>query len=162
MNSPYAPVSESPLSSPADRPLNILVVDDELCIRQLLSALLKGEGNFVETALNGLDALDKFGDRHWDVVITDRSMPMMGGEELAEEIKRRSPEVAVVMVTGLLPKMQAGGRPAVSAADVMIGKPFSRPGLRAAIEEALSAVAERATSFVIDGGRVDEEVAVAA
>lgn len=64
---------------------NILVVDDSEHIRELLSVLLHEEG-IVDTAVNGRDALSKFADNHFDVVVSDIEMPVMNGIELYENV----------------------------------------------------------------------------
>lgn len=80
--------------------INILVVDDEKEILNLNSRVLSDEGYSVRTAVNGVKALEliKEGYRP-DLLITDRSMPEMGGEELAEKFKEKLPGVPIIMST---------------------------------------------------------------
>src|ERR1700722_1548408 len=82
------------------RALRLLVVDDEPVLREVLSLFFQAEGHEVETAANGFLALEQFGKGRWDAVITDRAMPEMPGDELAVEIKKRSPGTPVIMITG--------------------------------------------------------------
>jgi DNA-binding response OmpR family regulator len=122
-------------------PLRILVVDDELCIRHILSSFLRLDGHDVETAVDGRDALEKFSVGQWDLVITDRAMPRMNGEELAVAVKARAPGVPVVMVTGLRSAIQqpiGSGGPI----DVVVQKPFTSANLRNAVQEALTGCRE--------------------
>jgi two-component system response regulator YesN len=81
--------------------LNVIVVDDELPLRQELrsfpweswGAALVGE------AENGLEALRLCYDCEPDVVVTDITMPLMNGLELFEQLKRQFPHIQVIMLT---------------------------------------------------------------
>ena len=108
--------------------LNVLFVDDELCIRQLMRELLRDSGLFAETAADGPDALAKFKAGQWDLVFTDYAMPGMNGEELAMELKNLSPSLPVIMVTG-----HAQVPLSKSAIDSVVEKPFTRDKLFSAI-----------------------------
>jgi DNA-binding NtrC family response regulator len=77
----------------------ILVVDDEQIIRESLSFILKKEGYNVEEAANGLDALAKHETNPFDIIITDIEMPEMKGVELLKQIRQRTPQVLVVIIT---------------------------------------------------------------
>lgn len=77
----------------------VLVVDDDSSMRAALSESLEICGFEVDTAEDGAAALKKFGDGHYDVVVTDMRMPRLGGMDVLREIKRRSPETPVILVT---------------------------------------------------------------
>jgi len=77
----------------------VLVVDDEESLRELLSIALKGEGYEVAAAEDGVEALELMEKRPASVVLTDLSMPRMGGMDLLEKIKRRWPETIVMVIT---------------------------------------------------------------
>lgn len=121
--SPYLPFGNS---------YRILVVDDELCIRQVLSALLRDENHQVEVAANGFDALQSFRRSAPDIVLTDRAMPGMDGEQLAREIKKLSPDTPVILVTGLAPRPYNE-----RVIDAMVPKPFTRASLCQVMSAAL-------------------------
>ena len=91
--------SESAASSPAARS-KILVVDDELGIRDLLSYELSSHGYEVLTAVNGEDALEKIKKEKFNLVISDIKMPRMGGLEMLAAIKKIDPDIEVIMSTG--------------------------------------------------------------
>ncbi|MAE45479.1 MAG: hypothetical protein CMJ86_01185 [Planctomycetes bacterium] len=80
--------------------LRVLVVDDEADIRLGLTRLSSSVGAQVEQAENGQAALQILDRWPADVVLTDLMMPKMSGAELLVEIKRRSPETEVVVLTG--------------------------------------------------------------
>jgi response regulator RpfG family c-di-GMP phosphodiesterase len=77
----------------------ILVVDDELVIRQILADFLSMEGYQVQTAEDGKAALDKLEATTFDIVISDMKMPRVGGIELIETIRERGVDVLTVIMT---------------------------------------------------------------
>jgi DNA-binding NtrC family response regulator len=77
----------------------ILVVDDEQIIRESLSFILKKEGYNVEEAVNGNDALSKHEANPFDIIITDIEMPEMKGVDLLKQIRQRTPQTLVVIIT---------------------------------------------------------------
>jgi DNA-binding NtrC family response regulator len=79
----------------------ILVVDDDAAVlfvfRETLHAL--GETNEIVTAQNGLEALNEFRKKPYDLIVTDLKMPDMGGVELTEAIRAASPQTPVIWIT---------------------------------------------------------------
>jgi len=65
----------------------ILVVDDSASIRQLASFTLKSGGYETEEASDGQDALNKANSGKFDLILTDRNMPVMDGIQLAKELR---------------------------------------------------------------------------
>jgi CheY-like chemotaxis protein len=120
--------------APPVKPLRILVVDDEPSVREVLSAMLSDDSHEVETASDGREGFEKFRHGTWDLVMTDRAMPQMNGDQLAIAIKQLNPEMPVVLVTGFADVMQdVGDNP--PAIDAVVRKPFNRNSLRAAIAQ---------------------------
>ena len=81
--------------------VSVLVVDDAMYIRELISLILKNEGYEVIKAANGIEALDKLNGTNIDLLITDRNMPEMNGIELVRRL-RNIPDfksIPVIMVT---------------------------------------------------------------
>jgi CheY-like chemotaxis protein len=107
----------------------VLVVDDDPMIREVISTYLSEDGYSVELATNGREALEKFDASEFDIVLTDRSMPEMGGDELARELKKRKANVPVILLTGFGDIMAAAGeKPA--GVDMVMSKPFTMAGLQ--------------------------------
>lgn len=77
----------------------ILIVDDEEDIRLTLATFLKEEGYQCQTAKDGESALERVRDGGIDVVLTDVSMPGMGGIELMRQVHQWSPETMVLLMT---------------------------------------------------------------
>jgi CheY-like chemotaxis protein len=113
--------------------LRILVVDDEPLIRQVIAGFLNIDRHTVQAVGSGQEALALLlGGSTFDLVITDRAMPDMGGDELASTVKATAPGVPVIMLTGFGELMDATGqRP--SGVDLVVGKPITLAGLRAAV-----------------------------
>lgn len=80
--------------------MTILLVDDEKDIRDLLSMLLMDLGYAVRTAENGEAAIASFRESRPDIILTDIKMPGMNGLALLRAIKKKAPEVEVIMISG--------------------------------------------------------------
>jgi two-component system cell cycle sensor histidine kinase/response regulator CckA len=79
----------------------ILVVDDEMQVREVVSRVLNACGYTVLTSSNGQDALLQFTkDRDIDLVILDMVMPGMGGRECLERLRTEDPGIKVMIATG--------------------------------------------------------------
>ncbi len=79
----------------------ILIVDDEEGVRELLSDFLRTEGFMCDTAGDGTEALEKFRNNGFDLIISDIRMPVMGGLELLKNIKQVDDLTAVIMITAV-------------------------------------------------------------
>jgi len=79
--------------------LRILVVDDDMGIQRTLKEILEADGCAVETAGDGVVALERINAGHLDLVLTDVVMPRMDGYELYQAIRRDHPQLAVLMMT---------------------------------------------------------------
>ena len=88
-----------PLPSPT--PPKVLIVDDNDLMRTLLRGILRGEHyQIIGETRNGALALEFIGRTKPDIVFLDVMMPEMDGLEALQNIKRRYPEIVVVMITG--------------------------------------------------------------
>jgi len=90
---------EQPAPAVAARPLRILV-DDQAMQSELLAHALERDWHTVSVAANGREALELFERREFDLVITDKAMPEMNGDQLAVAVKSREPDIRVIMLTG--------------------------------------------------------------
>ncbi len=112
---------------------HVLVVDDEGTMRCAVSEVLKKSGYEVVAAGSGEDALEKFSEGLFNLVITDIKMPGMGGMELLLEIKKRSPRIPVVMMTAFGTIETAVAAMKQGAVDYLL-KPFSADILEEVVE----------------------------
>jgi CheY-like chemotaxis protein len=116
--------------------LEILVVDDEPQVREVLTGLLHAEGHHCETAGHAAEGIHRFRERRFDMVIADKAMPGMSGDQMALSIKSIAPGVPFVLLTGFGSFLRGTDLPGV---DVIASKPITRAGLREAVEKALKA-----------------------
>ncbi|MBW1708636.1 MAG: sigma-54-dependent Fis family transcriptional regulator [Deltaproteobacteria bacterium] len=79
--------------------IRVMVVDDELIVRESLSGWLKMDGYAVETAASAEDALDLLKKQRFNVMFLDNKMPGMDGLELLDRLKEEEPDMAVIMIT---------------------------------------------------------------
>jgi nitrogen-specific signal transduction histidine kinase/CheY-like chemotaxis protein len=113
---------------------HVLVVDDDHRALVAVASILEAEGHDVDTADSGGDALDKLLVQTFDVIVTDRAMPGMNGDQLASAVKLVKPDVGVIMLTGFGDMMEtAGERP--QDVDKVVSKPVSISALREALAE---------------------------
>ncbi len=80
--------------------ITILVVDDEKAIRDGCHRVLTGKGYEVVTAENGQIALDVLSKGRIDIVLLDLKMPVMGGEEVLDVVRKTYPDIPVIIITG--------------------------------------------------------------
>ncbi len=114
----------------------ILVVDDDLSVRQFLTIMLERAGYTVKAAASARDAL-RFVERHeFDLVITDLKMPDIDGMELLKRVKQESPTTEVIMITAYGTTDTAVEAMKKGAYDYVI-KPFKIDELQLIVEKAI-------------------------
>jgi two-component system response regulator PilR (NtrC family) len=116
--------------------IKLLVVDDELSMREFLSILLEREGYEVSVAGSAEDALRMMDSGLFDLVLSDVNMPELSGIELLGRIKEKSPETAVLMLTAFSTAEQAVEAMKLGAYDY-IGKPFKNEEIKQLVKNAL-------------------------
>jgi len=116
--------------------IRILVVDDELSMREFLGILLEGEGYQVDQADSAEQALRLMDGERFELVISDVSMPGLGGIELLSRIKAQAPETAVLMITAFTTAEQAVEAMKLGAYDY-IAKPFKVEEVKVLVRKAL-------------------------
>jgi PAS domain S-box-containing protein len=137
--------SAQPQSEPKAQPLDaaqhlhVLVVDDEAVVRRIVGEYLKLDGHIVEAANSGLEGLEKFRNTRFDLVLLDRAMPGMNGDQVAATIKSTNPAVPIIMLTGFGGMMEAADEKPVGV-DLILGKPVTISALRTALSKAVASV----------------------
>ena len=79
---------------------NILIVDDEKAIRKTLGEILSYEGYKMDEAGDGEEALKRFKEKSYDVVLCDIKMPKMDGIEFLERAREFNPDIPIIMISG--------------------------------------------------------------
>src|SRR5215472_15265695 len=117
---------------------SILVVDDESEIREGLEILLKGEGYGVASAETGESGLAKLEEHPYDLLLLDVSLPDRNGLDMLKEIRRRDPDLSVVLITayGSIDMARAAFK---NGAMDYITKPWSNDELLAQVAQAVEA-----------------------
>ena len=114
----------------------VACVDDEPAILSALRRSLRSENYEILTTDSPEHALRWVGTRDISLVITDQRMPLMAGTELLEEISRRSPSTARIILTAY-PGDAIGSRGLRQRTECMISKPWDNRMLRKTIRELL-------------------------
>ncbi len=126
----------------AARPLRLLLVEDNLFVRNSVIAALRRRGHEVWEASDGPEGVARFRDAEedFDAVLLDVVMPTMNGAEVAEEIRAMDPSVRILFMTGYDDDILR---------DVLVGEP--RMGY---IQKpfTLEALVERLARLVVEGG----------
>jgi two-component system response regulator PilR (NtrC family) len=130
----------------------ILVVDDELSMREFLEILLDKQGYLVETAANGEEALQKLDAGDYDLVICDIMMPRVNGMEVLRKTRERDRGALVIMITAFASTESAVEAMKIGAYDY-ITKPFQVDEIKLVVAKAL----EKAR-LVRDNIRLQKEV----
>jgi len=113
----------------------ILLVDDEQSIQTLLSYPLRKEGYHVTSALDGTEALQRFDEGRFDLVVLDLMLPRRDGVEVCRELRQRS-QVPIIMLTAKGSESDKVAGLEVGADDY-ITKPFSMREFRSRVKAAL-------------------------
>jgi DNA-binding response OmpR family regulator len=116
------------------RAKKILLVEDDAAVCYFLERVLRKSGYVVGMAADGSAGLHLFHSQSWDLVITDRAMPQMSGEELAREIRKDGTAPPIVLITGFPSHVD---HPELF--DAVFGKPFSIADLLACLSALLQA-----------------------
>jgi DNA-binding response OmpR family regulator len=131
----------------------ILLVDDEQSIQTLLSYPLRKDGYHVTSALDGTEALRRFEEGRFDLVILDLMLPRMGGVEVCRQLRSRS-QVPIIMLTAKGSETDKVAGLEVGADDY-ITKPFSMREFRSRVKAALRRSRMGAESASETGGAIE-------
>jgi len=111
----------------------ILVVDDEIDMRESLRELLSREGYFVDDAENGVIALEKHTEESYDLIISDIIMPDMDGIALMKKIKETDSKAVMILITGYS-SIQGAIEAIKLGAEDYFTKPFNAAEIKKTIE----------------------------
>ncbi len=124
---------------PTMRPFggHLLVVEDDLEMRDLLKKVLEKEGYQVSTAEDGAVALSMLGGGAYDLVVTDMLMPVKDGLDLLQDVHRSRPTLPVIVVTAF-GDWASYARALEMGAAAFIKKPLRMSELVATVQTTLS------------------------
>jgi two-component system response regulator PilR (NtrC family) len=118
---------------------NLLVVDDELGMRQFLTHLLQREGHMVRVAGNGNEAMALLREERADLLLSDVRMPDMGGIDLLKAARELLPDIEVIMMTAFANVDTARDAFLLGAFD-FVQKPFDNDLLKETVARALAKI----------------------
>lgn len=133
---PAIPATQPSTPTAAAKSLRkILIAEDDSMVREVMVVYLSEDGFEITETENGRECVDAFTreDGKFDLVITDRAMPEMGGDEVALAVKRINPKVPVILLTGFGELMNNEGEKP-EGVDLVVGKPFTMTSLRNALD----------------------------
>ena len=119
--------------------LRLLVAEDEPLVREALCAALTQMGHAVLSTVDGEEAAARLRPGYFDALLTDRSMPRLNGDKLANFARTVDPELPVILISGFGDMMVAAGEHPAGVSRIL-GKPISSASLR----NALSGITRRA------------------
>ena len=115
----------------------MLVVEDEEVIRGLVEQVLRGDGYEVLLAADGDEALELAGRNRVDVLLTDLTMPGIGGHDLADRLRAAAPELKVMFMSGFA-EGNDFSTSALPPATAFLEKPFTFSMLSERMHELIS------------------------
>jgi putative two-component system response regulator len=124
---------DPPLSAPRPVTPSVLVVDDEIAVRELMARWLASGGYDVRTAATADEALQRIHDQPPAVALCDVRMPGRDGLWLAHQIRHDAPETAVIMATGV-PDVGSAVTSLRQGVIDYLTKPFGRDRLRESVD----------------------------
>lgn len=133
------PTTGAPSPAPEPR-ARILVVDDDPMMTQLIADMLSLDGYDIETAPNGVAALQKVQGRPYDLILTDLHMPELDGAALYRELTRRQahPPERIIFLTGTAGESEAH-RLVQETGLPVLRKPFNVVDLLELVQKTLGA-----------------------
>ena len=118
-----------------EKKIKLLVVDDEAIVGKRLKPSLEKHGYEVETLGNGRSAIERIGEKDFDIIITDVRMDDVDGMQILEHVMAKSPFTKVIIITGYA-TVELAREALVKGAFDFIAKPFKPSDLRVIIEKA--------------------------
>jgi len=115
---------------------HILVVDDELSMRELLEYMLKREGYLVTCAQSGQEAIEKLNEQRVDLLLCDIRLGDITGLEVLRASKSKNPDTVVIMISAYASTETAVEAMNIGAYDY-VPKPFDTDELKGTIANAL-------------------------
>jgi two-component system response regulator PilR (NtrC family) len=118
---------------------SLLIVDDELSMRQFLTHLFQRDGHAIRVAENGREAMAMLREQAADVMISDVKMPDMGGIDLLRAARELHPDLEVIMMTAFANEQTAHEAFLLGAFD-FVHKPFDNDLLKEKVARALQKI----------------------
>ncbi len=122
--------------------LNILLIEDELEVRESYVDMFAFLNLEVDTAENGKQGLEKLDVKHYDIIVTDLNMPEIDGLETMRRVKKKDPDIEVIVITGFATIENAVGAMKQGAFDY-ITKPVSLEHVKIVMNKCIQKIMAR-------------------
>lgn len=129
---------------------SILIVDDDIGVRNMLSSVLYDGGYLIEGVENGKEALKACEESSFDVALIDIELPDMKGTELLNRLKKLQPKMIRIIITGH-PSIESAMKAVNERADGYVLKPFE-------VTELLEMIARLLTERTNEYLRISTEI----
>lgn len=149
LETPRATAAAAAARIPANPPQRILVVEDDVDIRQLNAHVLVRSGYQVEAAEDGVAGWEALQTNNFDLLITDHDMPRLSGLELVKKARAAHMALPVILASGSLHTEELERHPWLELAATLL-KPFSPQELLTTVKEVLRA-ADRCGGAAAEG-----------
>jgi DNA-binding NtrC family response regulator len=126
----------APVQEWTDSACRVLLVDDDRDLRSINARLLLESGYQVDTANDGASGWRALNARHYDVLITDNTMPGVTGLELIKKLRSEDMTLAVILASGTAPMDELSQNPWMRI-DALLPKPYTVAQLVRTIDEVL-------------------------
>ena len=137
------------MSDTNDKTLRILVIDDEGIVLDSCRRIFSGEGYEVVTTDSARKGLELATEGRFDVILCDWKMPELDGIDTVEMIDKRSPDSAIVMITGF-PAVERATEALKRGAVDYVAKPFTPEEIVAAVHKAMKRKEQEKAKGVVD------------
>jgi CheY-like chemotaxis protein len=133
-----APVPAPPReAAPRRAGARILIVEDEIAVREVLVDLLAGRGHEIVACEDGTSAVARLGGGPFDLALLDLSMPGLSGWDVATRIRAASPRTPIVLITGWGDQIDPS-EARLRGIDAVVPKPFDLEEVAAVVDSALA------------------------
>lgn len=129
---------------------SVLIVDDDIGVRNMLSSVLYDEGYLIEGVENGKEAIKACEESIFDVALIDIELPDMKGTELLSRLKKLQPKMIRIIITGH-PSIESAMKAVNERADGYLLKPFE-------VTELLEMIARLLTDRTNEYLRISTEI----
>ncbi len=136
ITSPDVEPSGAPLQGQKSPTRRILVVDDDLCNRQLVTEMLIQSGYEADPAADGAAGWEALQAKAYDLLITDNFMPKITGLEMVKLLRGRSATLPVIMATGAIPTGELERHPWIKISAFLL-KPYGAGQLLRTVRKVL-------------------------
>ena len=134
--------------------MSIMIVDDEMIVRESFLHWFKRGGHEVDAAASGMEALEKLDKTPFDLLFVDIKMPGMSGIEVLEKVKAEYPDTIVVIITAYGSIETAVQAMKIGATDYLL-KPF-KPDQLSLVMEKIAQQKKMASEYNYMKGRLEE------